>query len=60
MLSEKSATTLFLRRVFLEPVPTTQFPTSAVRRIAGLQIVKVQTSQNGFGAAPSSIRKTYE
>lgn len=37
-----------------EPSPTTQSPIFATRRIAGLQIASVQSSQNGLGAAPSS------
>src|SRR5437870_5546290 len=43
-----------------EPVPTTQSPTLAARRIRGLQITKVQTPQNGLGAAPPSWRTQYE
>jgi len=38
----------------VDPVPTIQSPTSAVRRITGLQMTSVQIPQYGFGAAPSS------
>ena len=36
-----------------------QSPTSALRRIAGLQIASEQTPSNGLGAVPASYRTTY-
>ena len=45
---------------FFEPVPITQSPTLAVLLIVGLQIVSVQSPQNGFGAAPPSCFIIYE
>src|SRR4051812_41155922 len=44
----------------MAPVPTTQSPTFAAERIRGLQIARVHTPQNGFGAAPSSTGRQYE
>jgi hypothetical protein len=43
-----------------ELVPTIQSLSWAARRMAGLQITRVQAPQNGFGAAPLSDGITHE